>query len=110
MIIYPEILVTPDHPTIKFKQPREQVNLDVELPKILHAQGWGCGTYFHVQFLDHDKAKLLASALYVVTEEVETLVTSDANPYQPVTKTVFSHCTIGGKCRKLESYQPRCKV
>ena len=90
MIIHPEILVAPDLPTIKFRQPRDQINLDVELPRILHSQGWGCGTYFHVQFLSHDKNKLLASALYAVTEEKETLHTSDANPYQPMTKTIFT--------------------
>jgi hypothetical protein len=90
MVIHPEIIVTPDCPTIKFRQPREQVDLDKELPRILSAQGWGCGTYFHVQFVSHDKTNLLASALFVVTEEVESLQTSEANPYQPVTKTVFS--------------------
>lgn len=89
MVIYPEIIVTPDTPTIKFHQPREQVDLNKELPRILHAQGWGCGTYFNVQFISHDKTKLLACAKFVVAEEVETLHTSD-NQYQPMTKTVFS--------------------
>lgn len=89
MIIHPEITVTPDLPTIKFKEPREQVDLDVELPKILHTQGWGCGTYFHVQFLNHEKTKLLGSATFVVSEETESIVTSD-NQYNPVTKTIFS--------------------
>ena len=89
-MIYPEIQVTPDSPTIKFSQPRDQVDLSKELPRILHAQGWGCGTYFNVQFLNHEKTKLLACARFVVTEEVETIQTSDANPYQPITKTVFS--------------------
>ena len=89
MVIYPEIQVTPDSPTIKFSQPRDQVDLSKELPRILHAQGWGCGTYFNVQFLNHEKTKLLACARFVVTEEVETLQTSD-NQYQPMTKTVFS--------------------
>ncbi len=90
MVIHPEVVVTPDLPTIKFREPRDQVDLDVELPRILHAQGWGCGTYFHVQFLSYDRTKLLASANFVVSEEVEKLYTSEANPYQPITKTVFS--------------------
>ncbi len=89
MIIVPEVMVTPDFPTIRFREPRDQVDLSRELPKILHSQGWGCGTYFHVQFLSHDKTQLLASALYVVSREVESLHTSEANPYQPMTKTIF---------------------
>jgi len=89
MIIHPEIIVTPDLPTIKFKQPRDQVDLDVELPKILHTQGWGCGTYFHIQFVNHEKTKLLASATFVVSEETESIHTSD-NQYNPVTKTIFT--------------------
>ena len=90
MIIQAEIIVTPDLPTIKFRNLREQVDLDIELPKILHAQGWGCGTYFHIQFLSHDRTKLLSSANYVVTNEIEELHTNEANPYQPVTKTLIS--------------------
>lgn len=92
MIIYPEIIVTPDNPTIKFSQPRDQIDLSKELPRILHAQGWGCGTYFNIQFLNHEKTKLLACGRFVVTEQVETTQTSDANLYQPMTKTVFSRC------------------
>lgn len=90
MIIHPDIFTTPDLPTIRFKEPRDQVDLDIELPKILHSQGWGCGTYFHIQFLSHDKTELLASAKYVVTQENENMHTSDENPYQPVTKMVFN--------------------
>lgn len=90
MVIYPEIIVTPDLPTIRFKQPKEQIDLDVEIPKILHAQGWACGTYFNIQFVSHDKTKLLSTALYVVTEEVESLQTNESNPYQPVSRTLIS--------------------
>ena len=90
MLIYPDIQATPDCPTIKFYQPREQVDLNKELPRILHAQGWGCGTYFNVQFLNHEKTKLLACGRFVVSEELESLQTNDANPYQPMTRTVFS--------------------
>ena len=90
MIIAAEVIVTPDLPTIRFREPREQVDLDKELPKILHSQGWGCGTYFHVQFVSHDKTTLLASAQYVVSQVSESIHTSEANPYQPITKTIFS--------------------
>lgn len=89
MVIHPEVIVTPDCPTVKFKQPREKVNLDVELPKILQAQGWGCGTYFNVQFVSHERNRLLACARFVVSEEVETIATTD-DPYRPVTKVVFN--------------------
>ena len=90
MLIYPDIQATPDCPTIKFSQPREQIDLNKELPRILHAQGWGCGTLFNIMFLNHEKTKLLSCGRFVVTEEVESLQTNDANPYQPMTRTVFS--------------------
>src|SRR3990172_3721770 len=90
MIIAAEVIVTCDFETIRFREPREQVDLDKELPKILHSQGWGCGTYFHVQFVSHDKTTLLASAQYVVSQVSESIHTSEANPYQPITKTIFS--------------------
>ena len=48
------------------------------------------GTYFHVQFVSHDRATLLASGEFVVTEVREGLHTSEANPYQPVTKAIFT--------------------
>lgn len=90
MVVHPEVIVTPDTPTVRFREPREHIDLDKELPRLLHAQGWSCGTYFNVQFLNHEKTKLLACARFVVTEETESVQTSDANPYQPMTKTVFS--------------------
>ena len=94
MIIYPDIQATPDCPTIKFYQPRDQVDLSKELPRILHAQGWGCGTLFNIMFLNHEKTKLLALGRFVVSEEIETLQTNDANPYQPMTRTVFSRTAM----------------
>ena len=90
MVIFPEVIVTPDSPTVKFHQPRDQVDLDKELPRILASQGWGCGTYFNVQFLNHEKTKLLACARFVVSEESESVRTSSDDPYRSVTKTVFS--------------------
>ena len=90
MVIYPDIQSTPDSPTIKFNQPRDQIDLEKELPRILHAQGRGCATLFKIMFLNHEKTKLLACGRFVVSEEIETIQTNDANPYQPMTKTVFS--------------------
>jgi hypothetical protein len=90
MVINPEVIVTPDTPTVKFHQPREKVKLDEELPRIMAANGWGCGTYFNVQFLNHEKTRILACARFLVCEENENTVTSEANPYQPMTKTVFA--------------------
>ena len=89
MVIQPEVFVTPDRPVVRFREPREKVDLGNELPKVIHAQGWGIGTYFHVQFIDHDRTTLIASAEFLVTEVKEGLHTSEANPYQPVTKTIF---------------------
>ena len=89
MVIHPEIIVVPDCPTVKFREPREKVDLDKELPKILHAQGWGSGTYFHIQFFTHDRNKLICEATYVVSEEAEGIHTSD-NQYNPNTRTIYS--------------------
>lgn len=94
MLIYPDIQSTPDCPTIKFNQPRDQIDLAKELPRILHAQGWGCGTLFNVMFLNHEKTKLLSCGRFVVSEEIESLQTNDANPYQPMTRTVFSRAAV----------------
>ena len=89
MVIQPEVFVTPDRPVVRFREPREKVDLGNELPKVIHAQGWGIGTYFNVQFIDHDRTTLIASAEFLVTEVREGLHTSEANPYQPVSKTIF---------------------
>lgn len=89
MIIHPEVIVTPDCPTVRIREAREVVDLDVEIPRIIHYQGWDIGTYFHVQFISHDRDVLLSVGRFVVTEVKEQLHVSDANPYQPTTKTVF---------------------
>lgn len=98
MLIHPEIIVTPDCPTVRFREPREAVNLDVELPKILNAQGWSCGTYFHIQFLSHDRKSLLAWAQFLVTEEAESLQVNESNPHQPMTRAVATRTAelVGG--------------
>ena len=88
MLIHPEIAVTPDCPTVKFREPKEKINLDVELPKILNAQGWGLGTYFNIQFISYNRDKLIAEGKFIVTEESESLHTANPEAYQPMTKTL----------------------
>lgn len=88
MIIHPEVIVTPDCPTIRFRDAEGKIDLEKELSRILIAQGWGIGTYFNVQFINHDRTKLLKTGLFVVTEDTESLQTNDANPSQPMTKMV----------------------
>lgn len=88
MRISPEIAVTPDCPTVRIREPRERVDLAAELPRILSMQGWGIGTVFHVAFVSHDRTMLLALGRFVVTEERENIETSEANPFQPISKAV----------------------
>lgn len=88
MIIHPTIIVTPDSPTVQFRDPRELVDLDVEIPKILRTQGWDIGTYFDVQFISHDRSAVLMAGRFIVTQARESLVTSTANPDAPMTKAI----------------------
>lgn len=90
MVIQPEIVVTPDCPTVKFRENHSNVDLDKEIPRILHAQGWEVGTYFHVHFLNHERNKLLKSGAFIVTEVVSALHVSETNPYQPITKEIYT--------------------
>ena len=96
MIIHPEIIVTPDCPTVIFREPREKIDLPAVLGNVLKTQGWGLGTYFNVQFVDHDRKRLLSMGRFVVSEIEEKLQTSEANPYQPITRGVILH-----KCVQL---------
>ena len=88
MLVHAEIVVTPDCPTVKFREDKELVKLDVEIPKILNAQGWGLGTYFNIQFISHDRDNLIAAGKFLVTQEAESLHTANPDGYQPMTKTV----------------------
>ena len=88
MKIHPEVIVTPDCPTVVLREPIEVIDLNVEIPKILGMQGWGIGTYFNIQFITHDRTKLIASGKFVVTTEAEVMHTSNADSYQPVTKPI----------------------
>lgn len=92
MIIQPKILsVTPDEPTVQFKQSKDQIDLDKELLRLVNNQGWGCGTYFHVQFTNHEYTELKSAAKYVVTQKIENVYTNEANPYQPVTRNISNY-------------------
>lgn len=88
MNIRPAIYATPDRPVVVFREPRELVDLDRELPLLLKNQGWHVGLYFNVQFVSHDRTELLATAQFVVTSVREALVTTNANPDQPITSAV----------------------
>lgn len=91
-VIHPRIDPTPDFPVVQFREPREQVKLDEQLPKILRAQGWGCGTHFHVQFVNHERTELLLDALFVVTKAAGSLQTSGQD-HAPTTKEVILYKT-----------------
>lgn len=107
MIVHHEIIVTPDYPVVRIRQPRETTDLSVELPRVMNTQGWGIGTFFHVQFVSHDRTKLLASGLHVVCEETESLQTNEANLYQPMTKVAISRkCALVGSWWASEPMEP----
>jgi len=88
-VIQPEIIITPDQPTIRLRTPQDNTDLDKLLPQVLQAQGWGVGTYFNVQFLNHERNQLLADARFVVISEMEHLKTTD-NAYTPNTRMVVA--------------------
>lgn len=88
MIVHPDVVVTPDTPTVRIRESEDNVELDKEIPKILHSQGWGCGIIFNLQFISHDRTQLLKMGQFVVTEEIETLHTTD-NPYNPMSQTLI---------------------
>ena len=87
-IIRPEIFITPDSPTVKFREEPDNINLGVEIPKILHSQGWALGTIFCVQFVNHEKTKLLKVARFIVISEDSSLQTFNPDGPQPMTKLV----------------------
>jgi len=108
MIIHPEVIVTPDFPTVQFREDRENVDLERELPRILNAQGWGIGTYFNVQFISHDRTRLLSAAMFVVIQVTEGLVTNEANPYQPTTRAVFTR--VASQMTPFKTFVPAVEV
>jgi len=89
-IIQPEVVITPDQPTVRIREAEEKTDLKKILPQILQAQGWGVGTYFNVQFLNHERNKLLKDARFVVTADVQELKTTD-NAYTPNTRMIVAY-------------------
>jgi len=88
MIIRPDIFTTPDCPTVKFREEPENINLAIEIPRLLTNQGWGLGTIFSIQFVNHEKTKLIKVARFIVTAEDETLQTFNPDSDRPMTKLV----------------------
>lgn len=86
MIIRPEIFTTPDCPIVKFRE--VTANLDVEIPRILQTQGWGLGTIFCVQFMNHEKTELIKMARFVVSFEDSSIQTFNPDSQSPMTKLV----------------------
>lgn len=89
MNIAPQIIATPDCPTVIIREPQEVVEkagFDAVMQRILARQGWGLGTHFSVHFIDHDREKLLALGQFVVIEDRERLNTYEPVPDQPVTR------------------------
>jgi len=87
-IIRPEITITPDCPTVKFREDPQNTNLAIEIPKVLTNQGWALGTIFCVQFVDHDKTKVIKVARFIVNSENSSLQTFNPDGPQPMTKLV----------------------
>lgn len=100
MITRPQIVITPDCPTVKFREDPTTVNLAIELPKILTQQGWGLGTMFCIQFINHEETKLIKLARFVVTAEKETMQTFNPDSERPMTKLVQAReaCQIEPWC------------
>lgn len=87
-IIRPEIFTTPDYPIVSFREEQEKINLAEELPKILQAQGWGLGTVFTIQYINHERTNLIKLARFVVCAENVFVQTSNPDGPSPMTKTV----------------------
>ena len=87
-ITRPQIVITPDCPTVKFREAPETINLAIELPKVLTQQGWGLGTIFCIQFINHEETKLIKLARFIVASEEESMQTFNPESNQPMTKLV----------------------
>lgn len=109
MIKFPKTYPTSDLPIVVFEQAKELVVLDDVLPSILRREGWACGTCFYIQFMGGNEKhlKLLAMALYVVSEVDESLHTNESNPYQPITKMITNRkAEIVGKWQYFDKEKP----
>lgn len=94
MIIHPDINNTPDRPVIKFRQPKELMDLTLELGRAMKSQGWALGTRFTVQFINHEKTQLLSTAEFVVSDREESFITNDDNPYAPTSRDIVTYRAI----------------
>jgi len=88
MKINPEVFTTPDRPIIRLREFKGNVDLDDAISKIIHAQGWGAGTYFSVQFMNHERTKIFSTAEFMVTQDDESIVTLNPDSRNPNTKMV----------------------
>lgn len=91
MIIREKIVVTPDCPTIVFREAQEVVDLPAVLPRVLYANGWEPSTFFHVCFMNREETRLLSHGHFVVVAKEEQLRTTEENPFQPITKAVSAY-------------------
>ena len=96
MIVKPQIIATPDCPTVMFRESAEAFDVEEEVRKALHRQGWGIGTRFNVHLVNHEATELLATASYIVTGEIEDYQTRDVDGYTSMSKTVYRR-----KCARL---------
>lgn len=98
-ITRPEIFITPDFPTVKFREDPETINLAIEVPKILAQQGWGLGTIFCIQFINHERTKLIKLARFIVSSENESLHTFNPDSERPMTKLIQAR-----EARQMEAW------
>ena len=89
-IIRPVISTTPDSPIVTFREDPKNINLDIEIPKLLVSQGggWELGTIFSVRFVNHERTKLIKVARFIVTLEDSSIQTFNPDSPQPMTKLV----------------------
>ena len=89
MNIQPEVFTTPDRPIVRLREFRGNVDLDTVISRLINAQGWGGGTYFSVQFMNHERTRIFSTAEFIVTQEDEALVTSNPDSMSPNTKMIL---------------------
>ena len=103
MIVKPQIITTPDNPTVMFREAAEAFDLEDEVLKVVHRQGWGLGTRFSVHLINHEATELLKTATYVVTGEVEDYQTRDVDGYQSMSKTIYRRkCALLGDWTEIQ--------
>lgn len=90
MVIHPDVDNTRVYTYVQFHQPQDQVDLEKEFELIFkHNRIAGVGSLFTVQFLSDDRTTVLSTGQFIVAYQKEKRITSDADPYQPVSRDVF---------------------